>query len=296
MMVFEGIKPVFCDIDYDSFTVDVEDIKEKISSKTRAIVPVHLNGHPANMKEITEIANERNLFIIENAAHALGAKYDNRKVGTIGDLAVFSFAPGKHITTMGDGGMVTTDNKILADKIRMLHNHGRGPIMKSTDKNGFPLHLGNDLIGYNYRMNEINATIGRVQLKKFISGICGPQIRRNHVKEYTDGLENLPIIPPIEKEWAYHSFCRFVVKATKRDKLWLFLRNNGVRVGLPYSPPIHLNRTYMSRFNFVKGMLPITEKVTNEILSLPLRRIEGYPDQETTLKTINTIKKFYTKN
>lgn len=294
-MLFEGLKPIFCDIDYDSFTMDPEDVEKKISSKTKALVPVHLNGHPVDMGPILDIAGEKNLIIIENSAHALGAKYRGRMVGTFGDLSMFSFAPGKHITTMGDGGMVTTNNEELAQKIRLLHNHGRGTIFRKKDERGFPMGLGNDLIGYNYRMNEINAAIGRVQLNRFKRGEAGPEIRKEHVREYKELLEDTPIKTPVEKEWAYHSFCRYVTKAPKRDDLWVFLKKKGIRGGIPYYPPIHLNRTYIERFGFKKGDLPVTEKVTEELISFPLRRIkEALPREYTELIT-EAIKLFYNK-
>jgi dTDP-4-amino-4,6-dideoxygalactose transaminase len=292
-MLFEGIKPVFCDIDYDTFTMDPEDVESKISDKTKAIVPVHLNGHPVDMSPILDIADDKNLIIIENSAHALGAKYRGQMVGTLGDLSMFSFAPGKHITTMGDGGMVTTNNEELAEKIRLLHNHGRGPIFRKRDERGFPMGLGNDLIGYNYRMNEINAAIGRVQLKRFKSGITGPNIRRQNAREYKELLEDTPIEAPIEKKWAYHSFCRFVTKTIKRDDLWVFLKKKGIRCGIPYYPPIHLNRTYLNKFGFKKGIFPVTEKVTEKIISFPLRRIEDALLQKETEQITDAIKLFF---
>ncbi len=293
MMIFQGVKPVFCDIDEESFTMDPNDAQQKVTSKTKALVPTHLNGHPSDMGPIMDLASDNNLIVIENAAHALGARYKSKKVGTFGDLNMFSFAPGKHVTTMGDGGMVTTDNEELAQKVKMLHNHGRGQVMKKIDKRGFPLHLGNDLLGYNYRMSEIDAAIGRVQLKRFMNGKAGPEIRRDHVREFEKLFEGTPVTIPVEKDWAYHSFCRFVTKVPNRDELWLFLKKNGIRGGMPYSPPIHLNRTYRDRFGFKKGMLPVTEKVTKELLSFPLRRIVEYLPPENSEKISDSIHKFY---
>jgi dTDP-4-amino-4,6-dideoxygalactose transaminase len=296
MMLFLGVKPVFCDIDYDTFTADPEDVKKRITSKTRAIVPVHLNGHPTDMDPIIDLAKDHDLFIIENAAHALGAKYKGRMVGTFGDLNMFSFAPGKHVTTMGDGGMMTTDNEELAEKVRILHNHGRGPIFRKADKKGFPNAIGNDMVGYNYRMSEIDAAIGRVQLRRFISGEAGPEIRREHAREYKELLEGTPVKVPEEKPWAYHSYCRYITKVPKRDDLWVFLKEKGIRGGLPYYPPIHMNKTYVDRFGFKEGMLPVTEKVTKELLSFPLHRIRGYPPSEETKRVTETVKKFYKKS
>lgn len=295
MMIIQGVKPVFCDIDEESFTMDPYDVKEKITSKTKALVPTHLNGHPSDMGPIMDLASDNNLMVIENAAHALGAKYNGKNVGTFGDLNMFSFAPGKHVTTMGDGGMMTTNNKELAQKMKMLHNHGRGPVMKKTDERGFPLHLGNDLIGYNYRMSEIDAAIGRIQLKRFMNGKAGPEIRREHVREFENLLEGTPVTTPVEKDWAYHSFCRFVTKVPNRDELWLYLKKNGIRGGMPYSPPIHLNRVYANKFGFKKGMLPVTEKVTEELLSFPLRRIVEYLPRENSKKIAKVIHDFYKK-
>lgn len=292
-MLYERAKPVFCDIDYDSFTMDPEDMEKRITSKTKIIVPVHLNGHPSEMGPIMDIAGDKNLFVVENAAHALGAKYKGKMVGTFGDINMFSFAPGKHVTTMGDGGMMTTDNEEIAEKIRILHNHGRGPLFRKMDERGFPLGLGNDMVGYNNRMSEIDAAIGRVQLRRFISGEAGTEIRREHVREYEELLEDTPVKIPVEKSWAYHSFCRFITKVPKRDDLWLFLKKGGIKGGLPYFPPIHLNRTYVKRFGFKEGMLPVTEKVTKELISFPLRRVREHLPRGNTERIAENIKEFY---
>jgi dTDP-4-amino-4,6-dideoxygalactose transaminase len=133
-------------------------------------------------------------------------------------------------------------------------------------------------------------------LSRFISGESGPEIRREHVREYTDLLEDTPVKIPIEKDWAFHSFCRFIIKAPERDELWLFLRKKGLRGGLPYYPPIHLNRTYVDQFGFKEGMLPVTEKISKELLSFPLRRVHGWLPRKNTLKTAETVKEFYTKS
>lgn len=295
-MLFHGIKPVFCDIDHETFTMDPVDMEKKITSRTKALVPVHLNGHPADMGSIMDLASDNTLIVIENAAHALGAKYNGKMVGTFGDLNMFSFAPGKHVTTMGDGGMITSDNEELIEKVSMLHNHGRGPIFRKKDNKGFPMGIGNDVVGLNYRMSEVHAAIGLVQLRRFISGESGPEIRREHAKEYTDLLEDTPVKTPVEKDWAYHSFCRFITKAPERNKLWHYLRKRGIRGGLPYYPPIHLNRTYVERFGFKEGMLPVTEQVTKELLSFPLRRVHGWLPLENTLKISKAVKNYYKKS
>jgi len=292
-VLFVGARPVFCDIDYDSFNIDPEDARKRITSKTKALIPVHLNGHPADMDPIMEMASKKNIHVIEDAAHSLGAKYKGKMTGTFGELNMFSFAPGKHVTTMGDGGMMTTDREDLADKIRMLCNHGRGPLFKKVDEKGFPASIGNDILGYNYRISEVHAAVGRVQLRRFIRGEAGPEIRREHVKEYEQLLRNTPIKTPGEKEWAYHSYCRFITKAPRRDDLWLFLRQKGIRCGIPYYPSVHLNKTYVERYGFKKGMLPVTEQVAQEVLSFPLRRIREDIPRENTERVASAIKEFY---
>jgi dTDP-4-amino-4,6-dideoxygalactose transaminase len=295
-LLFVGAKPFFCDINYETFTMDPVDVEKKITSKTKALVPVHLNGHPVDMDPILDLAEEKDIFVVENAAHALGAKYKGRMVGTFGDLNMFSFAPGKHVTTMGDGGILTSNNEELAQKVRMLHNHGRGPIFHKKDELGFPKGNGNDIVGLNYRMSEIHAAVGRVQLKRFLSGESGPEIRREHVREYRELLEDTPLKLPSEKTWAYHSYCRFIVKAPKRNDLWYFLKKKGLRGGLPYYPPIHLNRTYVNKFGFKTGMLPVTEKVTKEIVSFPLRRVREWIPRDNTERIAYATKEFYLKH
>lgn len=292
-VLFVGAKPVFCDIEYDSYNMDPEDVRKRVTPRTKALIPVDLNGHPSDKAPLMEIAAEKKLFVLEDACHALGAKYKGRMVGTFGDVNMFSFAPGKHITSMGDGGMMTTNNEEIAEKIRMLANHGRGPIFNKQNERGLPAGIGNDLLGYNYRMNEVNAAIVRVQLKRFIRGDTGPEVRREHVKEYAELLKDTPVKIPGEKPWAYHSYCRFIAKAPKRDELLLFLKKKMARkkTTLPYYPPVHLNKVYVERYG-AKDNFPVTEQVTKEIISFPMRHVQGHLREETKFLT-KTIKEFY---
>jgi len=248
-----GAKPVFADINLKTYTIDPDNVRAKISSKTKAIIPVHLYGHPADMEPIIEIAEEKGLYIIEDACQAHGAVYKGKKVGSIGHVGCFSFYPSKNLTVCGDGGMVVTNNEEVAERIRMLRNHGR--------KEKY-IH---EIIGYNLRFNEIQAAIGLVQLQKLPYFI---QQRRRIAKLYDELLTDL-VIKPVEETWAKHVYHLYVIRTRLRDELRKYLLSHGVSTGIHYPIPIHKQPTILKtlRKHF---KLPKSENAANTVLSLPI--------------------------
>ena len=251
-ILFTGAKPVFADIEYDTFNIDTDDILEKITPKTRGLMPVHLYGHPAEMKAIMEIAQDHNLVIIEDACQAHGATYDNRKAGAFGTGA-FSFYPTKNMTT-SEGGMITTHDSKVAERARMIRSHG--------SKQRY-LH---EMIGYNLRMTDISAAIGLVQLGK-LDGFT--QMRQRNAKILSDGLRDVDgITVPVVRDGCGHVFHQYTIRAEKRDELSTVLNNSGIGTGTYYPIPIHKQPVY--RELGYNDELPACEQAAREALSLPV--------------------------
>jgi len=248
-----GAKPVFAEINLRNYTLDPDDMKRKISKKTKGIIPVHLYGHPVDMDPILEIANENDLFVIEDAAQAHGAEYKGRRVGGIGGISCFSFYPSKNMTVCGDGGIITTNNEKIAEKIRMLRNHGRWE--KYT----------HEVIGYNLRFNEMQASIGIKQLEKLPSW---NKARRKIAQIYNRTIDD-PVVTPIEEQWAKHVYHMYVIRTEKRDDLQKFLERQGISTGIHYPIPIHKQPAIES----ILGRQPPlrnSELAARTVLSLPM--------------------------
>ena len=253
-----GGKVVFVDIDPKTYTIDVSEIEEKITEKTKAIIPVHLYGQPADMAPIMRLAKKYNLRVIEDTAQAHGAEYKGKKVGSIGDVGCFSFYPGKNLGAYGDAGMVVTNNERIAKKIKLLRNHGR--ITKKYE---------HDIEGYSSRLDNLQAAILSVKLRYLNKW---NESRRRNAKKYNELLNNIDgIITPYEAEYAKHVYHLYVIKVEKegRDKLREELNSKGIATGIHYPIPLHLQTAY-SYLGYKEGDFPITEKASQEILSLPM--------------------------
>jgi len=253
-ILYRGAVPVFIDIKSDTYLMNPKKINKEITDNTKAIIPVHLYGQPADMDEIKDVVKDNDIYLIEDCCQAHGAIYNNKKVGSIGDVGCFSFYPSKNMTVCGDGGIITTNNEELYEKIKMLRNHGR------TKK------YVHEYVGHNLRFNEIQAAIGRIQLKhlpKFI------EQRRKIAKMYCNLLNELPITLPIEKDYSRHVYHLFVIRSLNRDDLIEWLKNNGIQTGIHYPLPLHQQpavKNYVIKYDD----LSITEKICKEILSLPM--------------------------
>jgi dTDP-4-amino-4,6-dideoxygalactose transaminase len=256
-ILFCGAKPVFVDIDRDTFNIDPGLIRTKITSKTKAVLPVHLYGQPCNMKEIVQICREYNLILIEDACQAHGAEYHGKKVGSFG-VGCFSFYPTKNMTT-GEGGIIVTDDSNIAERARMIRSHGQ---------NGRYIH---EFLGYNYRMTDIAAAVGICQIKKL------DEFNRQRIKNarfLTEKLGNIRgLIAPFIAPDVKHVFHQFTIKVTgdfgmSRDKLKQRLRDRGIMAGVYYPLPIHSQPLYKELgYN---ASLPNAEKACAEVLSLPV--------------------------
>ena len=252
-----GGKIVFVDIGPKTYAIDVSKIKDKITEKTKAIIPVHLYGQPADMEPIMELAKKYNLKIIEDAAQAHGAEYKGKKVGSIGDVACFSFYPGKNLGAYGDAGIVVTNNEEIAEKIKLLRNHGR--ITKKYE---------HDIEGYSSRLDNLQAAILRVKSRHLNKW---NESRRRNAKKYNELLINIGgIITPYEADYAKHVYHLYVIRTDKgRDKLREELKSKGIATGIHYPIPLHLQPAY-SYLGYKRGGFPVTEKASQEILSLPM--------------------------
>ncbi|MDW7732240.1 MAG: DegT/DnrJ/EryC1/StrS family aminotransferase [Methanolobus sp.] len=251
-VLFTGAKPIFSDISSDTFNLDPDIVAEKITGRTKAIMPVHLYGQPADMKAFEEIAEDNDLAIIEDACQAHGATFNGRKAGSFGTSA-FSFYPTKNMTT-SEGGMITTNNRDIAERARMIREHG------SRQRY---LH---EMLGYNLRMTDICAAIGLVQLEK----LDGYTAKRQHNAQLlTDGLQGIEgLTCPVIGQECSHVFHQYTIRTQNRDELASFLREKGIGTGIHYPIPIHM-QPYYQELGYAEK-LPVSEKMSREVLSLPV--------------------------
>ena len=248
-----GASPIFVDIIEGGYTLDPEDVKKKITDKTKAIIPVHLYGQACDMDAIMEIAEEHKLHVIEDACQAHGAEFNGKNVGTIGDAGCFSFYPAKNLGCYGDGGMVVTNNEDLAEKMAMVRDHGREKGQKYTHA----------VEGFNFRMDALQAAVLSVKLGKLANW---NEQRKNHARLYTKLLDGVVGTPEDNGEGVFHLY---VIQHDKRDDLKKHLDAKGVSTGIHYPLPMHLQPAF-SYLGYNQGDLPNTEKVVGKILSLPM--------------------------
>ncbi len=268
VVVLTGASPIFADIEKQSYALDPEDVKEKITHKTKAIIPIHYGGGPCkHIKALQEIAEDHHLILIEDAAESLGAKIHKERVGTFGDAAMFSFCQNKVITA-GEGGMVVTDSKTIAEKLNLIRSHGR-----VESKEGY-FATTHDLdyiqAGYNYRLPSINAALILSQFKKFNKII---QMRREKAAYYTKKLSQIQDVrTPAESKDDYHVYQLYTIELpTKktRDHLQQHLTRARVMTKV-YFEPIHLKTYYTKEFHYKKNDLPVTEEMAEKVITLPL--------------------------
>ena len=271
-----GANVKFVDIDPETYLIDLSKLEETITDKTKIIIPVHLYGQMCNMKKIKEIAEKYNIKILEDAAQAHGAEFDGKKPGFYGDIAVYSFYPGKNLGAYGDAGAVTTNNEDYALKISQLRNHGR--LIGEKYLHAVP--------GFNERIDALQAAIISVKLKYLKKW---NEMRRNNAKLYSDLLNDSNVIFPKEHEKAKAVYHLYVIKTKQRDKLQSFLKSNNIDTGIHYPVPLHLQPAY-KHLNMNEGRFPTAEKVSQEILSLPI-----YPElsEEQIRYVVNKIKEFH---
>lgn len=253
---YAGAKPVLVDIDPRSFTMDPAAIEGAITSRTKAILPVHLYGQPVDMDPIMEIARRHGLVVIEDAAQAHGAKYKGKPVGSIGDLACFSFYPGKNLGACGEAGAVTTNDREVAAQIRMLRDHGQAK------------KYYHDLEGYNARLDAVQAGLLHVKLQHLAKW---NEQRRERAAEYKHLLEaaGSPVQAPYEPSWSRAVYHLYVVRTEDREGLMAFLKEHDIGTGIHYPIPLHRQKAYR-HLSYQEGEFPVCETVAREILSLPM--------------------------
>lgn len=249
-----GATPVLVDCDPETYNIDVNKIEAAITPRTKAIMPVHLYGQPADMDAIRAIARKHKLFIFEDAAQASGARYKGHMAGSLGDAAAFSFYPGKNLGAYGDGGAVTTNDPDIAEKIRLLRNIGQ------------KVKYYHEIKGFNNRLDTMQAAVLGVKLPYLDSW---NESRRHAAAAYAEQLADLPIVTPMSADYAEHIFHLYVVRVENRSSLMEYLKERGVATGLHYPVPIHLQPAY-AELGYKHGDFPVTEAYAETILSLPI--------------------------
>jgi dTDP-4-amino-4,6-dideoxygalactose transaminase len=250
-----GAKPVFVDVDERTYNMDPAGLERAFTSRTKAIIPVHLFGQPADMDPILEFARKRGLFVVEDAAQAHGAEYKGRRVGTLGDAACFSFYPGKNLGAFGEAGAVVTDDTELQEKIRILRDHGQVRKYHHT------------MVGWNCRMDGIQAAVLRIKLRHLEKG---NQLRRSHAATYDCAFHDVEgVVGPSEAPYARHVYHIYAIRIQERDVVLRRLSERGIGCGIHYPVPIHLQEAYQD-LRCERGAFPIAERCAGEFLSLPM--------------------------
>ncbi len=250
-----GAKPVFVDIDPETYLMDTSKISAAITERTKVLLPVHLYGQPVAMDEVRMLAKEHGLAVLEDACQAHGAEFRGARTGTLGDVAAYSFYYSKNIGAYGEGGIAVTDSRDIATQLQLLRNHGSSTRYQSI------------LFGMNSRLDEIQAAILRIKLRHLEQW---NETRRSLASEYNRRLAGLPgVVTPVEAADARHVYHLYVIRVQERDELLDYLKGHGVQAGIHYPIPIHLQEA-CADLEYKEGDFPVAEKVAKEIISLPI--------------------------
>lgn len=249
-----GARPVLVDCDPETYNIDVSLIEAAITPRTKAILPVHLYGQPADMDVILDIARKHNLYVFEDAAQAAGARYKGRRIGGLADAAGFSFYPGKNLGAYGDGGAVLTNDAEIAEKVRLLRNIGQ------------KVKYYHEVKGFNHRLDTIQAAVLQVKLPHLDAWNAS---RRHAAARYATLLSGLPLVTPQTADYSEHIFHLYVIRIQDREKLMDYLKDMGIATGLHYPIPIHLQPAYRE-LGYERGDFPVTEAYAETIVSLPI--------------------------
>lgn len=274
-----GARPVLVDIDPRTYNLDPDKLEAAITPRTKAILPVHLYGQPADMDPILEIARKHNIPVIEDAAQAHGALYRDRKIGSLGEMACFSFYPGKNLGAYGDAGALVTNDDELAKKIRMLRDHGR------TTK------YEHEITGFGYRLDGIQGAVLDVKLKHLPTWNT---VRRAHADYYTELLTSIDdsVVTPYESPHVRAVYHLYVIRTRARDALLQHLKEQNIEAGIHYPVPLHMQPVY-KHLGYARGAFPETERAAREILSLPL-----YPElmHAQMERVVDALRSYYRNN
>lgn len=271
-----GAKPVFVDVLPDTFNIDPRAVAAAVTSKTRAIMPVHLYGQCADMDGLMEIARRHKLAVVEDAAQAIGARRNDRGVGSYGTAATLSFYPTKNLSAVGEGGMILTNDGDFAARLRAFRNHGQTGVYEHA------------WIGGNFRLDGVQGAALRVKLRRLPAWNDG---RRRNASQYDSGLKGATVVTPPAEECSYHVYHQYTIRSPRRDALRDHLKSAGVDSGVYYPLPLHLQPCF-AYLGYKKGALPVAEKASQEVLSLPI-----FPEmtQEQQDHVIATIRAFDAK-
>ncbi|SET04646.1 DegT/DnrJ/EryC1/StrS family aminotransferase [Anaerobranca gottschalkii] len=298
-----GATPIFVDVRLDTFNIDPSKIEEKITPRTKAIMPVHIFGQPADMDEIIEIAKKYNLYVIEDACQAIGAEYKNKKVGSLGDIACFSFFPTKNLGCAGDGGMITTNNDKLATICKALRTHGSGidgekaynllnNVKETASQNDNsdntvynPLKYYNYIVGHNSRLDEIQAAILRIKLRELDRW---NNLRKEHAEYYNESLKDTSFVTPFKDINIKHVYHMYILQSERRAEVVSYLKDNGIATGIYYPVPLHLQKAY-TELGYKLGDLPNAEYLSERTFAIPV-----YPEltEEQRQYIVNVLRKF----
>lgn len=297
---FVGATPVFVDVKLDTFNIDPTKIEEKITPKTKAIMPVHIFGQPCDMDAINTIAKKYNLYVIEDAAQAIGSEYKGQKIGTLSDIATFSFFPTKNLGCAGDGGMIVTNNDELATICKALRAHGSGEngqkaynILNNIDENISednskdntiynPLKYYNYLIGHNSRLDELQAAILRIKLREIDKW---NNARRENAKFYNEHLKDTNLVTPFEGNDLKHVYHLYILQSEKRAELVSYLGDKGIATGIYYIVPLHLQKAYIN-LGYKEGDFPNAEYLSHRTFAIPMFAELASEEKQNIVDTI----------
>jgi perosamine synthetase len=271
-----GAEPVFADVEDSGINLSAPKAETKLGARTRAIMPVHLYGHLAAMDEFMQISRDSGIKIVEDACQAHGAEFQGMRAGSIGEAGCFSFYPAKNMTVGGDGGMITTNNEELAEAAMSIRDCGR--------EKGSKYHMGR--IGYTSRLNTVNAAIGRVQLKRLDGWNASRRRLASKYRKELEGVQGVKL-PPSDKTGNNAVYHLFVIRTAKREHVKNALEKNGIETGVHYPVPIHLQVPYKQSYGYSEGTYPLSEALSNEVLSLPM-----YPtlEEDKVVKICDVLK------
>ncbi len=270
-IVLLGATPVYVDIDPATYNIDATKIEAALTKKTKAIIPVHLYGHAADMDPILAVANKHGLAVIEDAAQAIGAAYKGEKVGGLGTIGCISFYPSKNLGAFGDGGLVVTNDDALAEKIRMIANHGSR------------VRYRHELVGVNSRLDSIQAAILNVKLKYLDEW---NEVRRNAAKKYDSLLEGVEVVRPVEAPFARHIYHQYTIRVRNRDKVVQHLMSKRIPYAIYYPIPLH-RQAALRAFGNADQSFPVAEQAAAEVLSLPMHTELTDAQQEYIVAAVN---------
>lgn len=267
-----GATPVFVDIEPDSYLMNWRQLEQALTPRTRAVLPVHLYGHAAEMQPILDFAHAHGLRVIEDASQAHGATYQGQRVGSFGDIACFSLYFSKNLGAFGEAGICTTNDSELAEKMTMLRDHGSR------------VRYLHEVMGMNVRMDEMQAAVLHIKMPHLERWNAA---RRAHAATYSEQLRGVVGAVPVEKSWGTHVYCYYVIQVANRDQFRLALEQEGIQTNIHYPTPIHLQPA-CARYGYQRGLLPVTEEVAPRIVSLPM-----YPEltEEQIQLVISAVKK-----